>query len=312
LGFYNTELFLHIPLLVGQKLSEAGEYERANKWLRFVLDTTDHSTGDPAKDVWQIKLFRDEDRLETARDFVALLGGSSNGEDEAETERRRNNAREQLQAWLDHPFDPHAVAALRPSAYMRLAARMYIENLVAWADALFRMATPDELPIARQRYTEALWLLGATPVELEPPRQNPPSEGPTYEELIRGVVTAGEDAIDDAVPRIEVIADGINDEPLPSFFPSQLCVPRNDKLDELREWVKLALKRLNSGLDWRGAAHRPLRARARSRRDHRGNAGGALPTRGRRRGSQTDLREAAVSHPGSKGDGGLPGGQAGG
>lgn len=39
---------------------------------------------------------------------------------------------------------------------------------------------------------------------------------------------------------------------VPSFFPSQLCVPRNDKLDELREWVKLALRRLNSGLDING------------------------------------------------------------
>jgi hypothetical protein len=252
LGFYNTELFLHNPLLVGQKLSDAGEYERAHKWFRFVFDPTDRSTGDPAKDVWQIKLFRDEDRLETARDFVALLGGTSDGEDDEDAEERRNNAREQLQAWLDHPFDPHAVAALRPSAYMRLAARLYIENLVLWADSLFRMATPDELPIARQRYTEALWLLGSTPVELEPPQQNPPAEGPTYEELIRGELTSGEDAIDDATPSIYVIADGIEDEPLPSFFPSQLCVPRNDKLDELREWVKLALRRLNSGLDING------------------------------------------------------------
>jgi hypothetical protein len=250
--FYDTEIFLQIPLLVGQKLSDAGEFERAHKWFRFVFDPTDHSTGNPDKDVWQIKLFRDEERLETAKDIAALLGGTSSGEDEEDAEERRRNAREQLQAWLDHPFDPHAVAALRPSAYMRLAVRMYIENLCAWGDFLFRLATPDELPIARQRYEEALWLLGSTPVELEPPKENVPSEGPTYEQLIGAALTPGEDAIDDAMPTIDVISDGIRDEPLPSFFPSQLCVPRNDKLDELREWVKLALKRLNSGLDING------------------------------------------------------------
>ncbi|WP_027709574.1 hemopexin repeat-containing protein [Zooshikella ganghwensis] len=67
---------------------------------------------------------------------------------------------EQIQAYLDDPFDPHAIANLRRIAYRRTTVMAYIDNLLDWGDALFRQYTHETINEARMLYVLAYDLLG--------------------------------------------------------------------------------------------------------------------------------------------------------
>ncbi|MET7422682.1 hemopexin repeat-containing protein [Dactylosporangium sp. NPDC005555] len=80
-----------------------------------------------------------------------------------------------LKAYREDPFDPHAIAALRPVAYRRAVVMGYVDNLLDWADMLFRQYTPESVDEARMLYVLAHDLLGERPerlgVRLLPPAQ---------------------------------------------------------------------------------------------------------------------------------------------
>ena len=42
-----------------------------------------------------------------------------------------------LEAYKKDPFNPHAIARLRPSAFQKAIVMQYIDNLLDWGDALF-------------------------------------------------------------------------------------------------------------------------------------------------------------------------------
>ncbi|GAB2824157.1 hypothetical protein GCM10022221_22750 [Actinocorallia aurea] len=73
-----------------------------------------------------------------------------------------------IQAYLDDPYDPHAIAALRPEAYRRAVVMAYIDNLLDWGDLLFRQYTAETVDEARMLYVYAYDLLGPRPVTLGP------------------------------------------------------------------------------------------------------------------------------------------------
>ncbi|MFI7704663.1 hemopexin repeat-containing protein [Nonomuraea sp. NPDC049480] len=68
-----------------------------------------------------------------------------------------------LKAYQDDPFDPHAIAGLRPSAYRRTVVMAYIDNLLDWGDLLFRQYTMESVDEARMLYVLAYDLLGRRP-----------------------------------------------------------------------------------------------------------------------------------------------------
>jgi hypothetical protein len=74
----------------------------------------------------------------------------------------------QIKAYLDDPFDPHAVAALRNVAYRRAVVMAYIDNLLDWADMLFTKYTVEDINEARMLYILAYDLLGERPADLGP------------------------------------------------------------------------------------------------------------------------------------------------
>ncbi|SNY38429.1 hemopexin repeat-containing protein [Paractinoplanes atraurantiacus] len=71
-----------------------------------------------------------------------------------------------MRAYQDDPFDPHAVAGLRPVAYRRAVVMAYIDNLLDWGDMLFRQFTPETVDEARMLYVLAHDLLGERPERL--------------------------------------------------------------------------------------------------------------------------------------------------
>ena len=74
--------------------------------------------------------------------------------------------RVQIEAYLDDPFDPHGIAALRPIAYRKAIVMAYLDNLLNWADMLFGEYTRESINEARMLYVEAWDVLGRRPESL--------------------------------------------------------------------------------------------------------------------------------------------------
>nr|VFK63844.1 MAG: Hemopexin [Candidatus Kentron sp. UNK]VFK70947.1 MAG: Hemopexin [Candidatus Kentron sp. UNK] len=77
-----------------------------------------------------------------------------------------DNYSTQLTEHLEDPFDPHAIAALRPLAYRKAIVMRYVDNLLDWGDMLFRQYTRESIDEARMLYILAYDLLGEKPENL--------------------------------------------------------------------------------------------------------------------------------------------------
>lgn len=136
-GIYYEELFFHAPFLIAQTLTTAQKFEEAKMWYEFIFDPT--QVGSP----WNYLPFR-----EATPEGDFLIDPN------------------QIKRYLDDPFDPHAIAALRPTAYRKTIVMNYIDNLLDWGDMLFRQYTAESIDEARMLYTLGSDLLGDRPEDL--------------------------------------------------------------------------------------------------------------------------------------------------
>ncbi|WP_394618318.1 neuraminidase-like domain-containing protein [Lentzea sp. JNUCC 0626] len=83
----------------------------------------------------------------------------------------------QIAAYQRDPFDPHAIADLRPVAHRRSVVMAYVDNLLDWGDLLFQQYTMESIDEARMLYVFAWDLLGLRP---ERPGVTPLSDTLTY------------------------------------------------------------------------------------------------------------------------------------
>ncbi|GAA2212099.1 hypothetical protein GCM10009850_075610 [Nonomuraea monospora] len=155
-----------------------------------------------------------------------------------------------LKAYLEDPFDPHAIAELRPSAYRRAVVMAYIDNLLDWGDLLFRQYTAESVDEARMLYVFAYDLLGERPPENLGPRE--PGAALTYEQIRRaprngGVpeLTAG-GAMLQGAGQVHASVEG------PYFH-----VPANSVYLEYWDRVEDRLRKIRASLDIMGVS-RPL------------------------------------------------------
>ncbi|WP_439657618.1 hemopexin repeat-containing protein [Lentzea sp. HUAS TT2] len=141
-GLYYWEIFFHAPMLIAQALNGAQRFEEARRWVEHVFDPTVRERP------WRFLPFHespDRDAVEAASDRAALL-----------------------EAYRDDPFDPHAIAQLRPESYRRATVMSYVDNLLDWGDLLFRQYTAESVDEARMLYIFAYDLLGKRPYDLGP------------------------------------------------------------------------------------------------------------------------------------------------
>ncbi|MEV4316133.1 hemopexin repeat-containing protein [Actinocrispum sp. NPDC049592] len=68
-----------------------------------------------------------------------------------------------IAAYHKDPFDPQAIADLRPVAHRRAVVMAYIDNILDWGDMLFRQYTGESIDEARMLYIFAWDLLGLRP-----------------------------------------------------------------------------------------------------------------------------------------------------
>jgi hypothetical protein len=71
-----------------------------------------------------------------------------------------------IDAYRLDPFNPHAIARLRLSAYQKSIVMKYIDNLLDWGDSLFSEFTAEAVNEATLLYVMATDILGPRPAEL--------------------------------------------------------------------------------------------------------------------------------------------------
>jgi len=233
---YNWELFYHAPLMIAQRLSEAGRFEDAELWFRLLFDPSMGRLANDPDAAYQTFPLRhaEEERVE---DMLRLLEDGILREEFAKQVDRLNR----------YPYQPHLIARHRVSAYKKALFMRYLDHLIAWGDALFRRAYASDnrtdLETASSRYDLVAKLLGDRPDSL--PDRTGGSVG-CFVSLVfgSGVANADDSRLWDPVARFAELIDGslapsdpvANDgEGIPELY---FCVPHNDKL--LTYWDTLA------------------------------------------------------------------------
>ncbi|WP_346320180.1 neuraminidase-like domain-containing protein [Chitinophaga sp. YIM B06452] len=144
-GIYFWEIFFHVPFLVGASLQQNQRFEEAMKWYQYVFNPTeppDPSLGNPNDRFWRFLPFRNM----TKQSLIQTLTDPAT-----------------IKAYNDDPFDPDAIAALRPVAYAKSIVMKYIDNLITWGDFLFAQDTRESITSATNLYVLASDLLGQRP-----------------------------------------------------------------------------------------------------------------------------------------------------
>jgi|GEM_PF-2043062 len=164
-SIYNWEVFFYAPLMVANRLRTEGRFEDADRWYRYVFDPVG-AGGDEAYPAdarpWMVKpLFREAiaDHPDVIQSIFNTDGLDTDGAVVASFLRS-------VARWMYDPFNPHAIASVRSGTYRWVAVRAYLDNLLDWADSLFRRDSIESINEATQLYTLAATILGRKPTQV--------------------------------------------------------------------------------------------------------------------------------------------------
>ncbi|MBU6150513.1 MAG: hypothetical protein KGR25_03625, partial [Chloroflexi bacterium] len=174
---YHWEIFYHLPMLLSKRLLQARRFELALKWVRSVVDPFELREENP----WRFSLFRRTDPT----DLEDALSG-----DYRRIQKAAAAFREQLNAISRDPFDPHAVARLRPLAYQRAALMQMLDVLIGWGDHLYQQFTAESVNEAALLFVTAGRLLGPQRNSLTE-SVSAPSTPPTLDQALSGTTAFG-------------------------------------------------------------------------------------------------------------------------
>jgi len=136
---YFRETFFHIPSLVANHLNSQLKFAEAQRWYHYIFNPT-------ASDglAWRYREFRDPYKINQS--LYQMLTDE--------------NA---LAVYRSDPFNPHAIARTRLSAYQKSIVMKYIDNLLDWGDQLFAQFTMESINEATMLYVMAQDILGPKP-----------------------------------------------------------------------------------------------------------------------------------------------------
>lgn len=151
-GLYFWEIFFHAPFLVADRLQGNGHFEDALSWLSYIFNPTqtpnaaeDAVNDDPSKRYWRFRPFREMDQPSLRKVLTDPL---------------------QIRRYNYDPFDPDAIAAIRPVAYAKAIVMRYVDVVLDWGDSLFTQYTRETITQATNLYVLAEDLLGEKPRSL--------------------------------------------------------------------------------------------------------------------------------------------------
>ncbi len=230
---YNWELFFHVPFGIACYLSKNQRFEEAQRWFHFIFDPTESSAEPAPRRFWKTRpfseLFYGED-IEAGPIHELLLLLHYAGSDPSKV-RARDQLLAQVTEWRANPFNPHAIARLRLTAYQKAVVMKYVDNLIEWGDQLFRRDTMETINEATQLYVLAAQILGRRPrqvtVEAPAPR--------TFNQLralgLDAFSNAAVEEVEGYLPEVSGTDGDAHEGVTPVFGPSlYFCVPPNDRL----------------------------------------------------------------------------------
>ncbi len=157
---YNWEVFFHAPLLVADQLSKQHKFEEAERWLRSVFDPTSAETGTDAIRFLKFRVFKDLNLNQQVIDDLTALAQAAGG---FATDADVGAVRKLIDRWRDAPFRPFLIARRRHIAFLWRTLFAYLDNLIAWADSLYRRDTRESINEATLLYVLAERILGRRP-----------------------------------------------------------------------------------------------------------------------------------------------------
>lgn len=258
---YNWELFVHAPLLIAERLRRAQRFEEAQRWYHFVfnpLQGIEPGESSGPQRFWNVKKFYQEASGGPVDVIKAVMSDEGLDADLPLVKSFFDS----LLAWVADPFSPHAIARVRAGTYQKAIVRKYLDNLIDWADSLFRRDTIETINEATQLYLLAASILGPRPRRL-PAVEVPPR---TYDELKASFFLGGLTELEDFVPAANVslpwnntaqvsLGDGAAKDPMPVLEGTNggpggmqaktpptvwwaFCLPANEQL--LAYWDRVA------------------------------------------------------------------------
>ncbi|MBL4684065.1 MAG: hypothetical protein JKY37_05710, partial [Nannocystaceae bacterium] len=186
-GQYNWELFFHIPLLIAERFRRDQRFEEAARWYHYIFNPRQgqaEGVVDAAR-FWNIKPLYNE-ATDGPQDIIQEIftGGDLNVGSKVVQEFLASIA-----MWLHDPFDPHGIASVRAGTYRWVVVRKYLDNLIDWADSLFRRDTIESINEATQLYMLAAAILGDKPQHLASIESTPVAfDGLDFQVLFGGLV----------------------------------------------------------------------------------------------------------------------------
>jgi hypothetical protein len=157
-GVYYREIFFHIPFLIAKVLQRQGNHEEAKRWYEYLFDPTateivdedpglsdEQNTARRRDRNWRYLEFRGLDLPELRK---ILTDGQA------------------IATYRQDPFNPHAIARLRLSAYQKSVVMAYVDNLLDWGDKLFRRFQQETINEAIVLYQTARDILGPRPAQI--------------------------------------------------------------------------------------------------------------------------------------------------
>lgn len=142
-GNYLREVLFHIPFLIANNLNSQQRFSAAQRWYHYLFNPTSAESG--------------PDRVWRYREFRGLT---------PPTLREILTSDAALEAYRLDPFNPHAIARLRLSAYQKSVVMKYIDNLLDWGDSLFAEFTMESVNEATMLYVMAADILGPRPAQV--------------------------------------------------------------------------------------------------------------------------------------------------
>ena len=222
---YNWELFFHIPLLIATRLSTNQRFKEAQRWFHYIFNPAGVAGGEFPQRYWQTKPFNErlvKDYEEQAVKFIERLAAEGTPTDLMVA----------VDVWRADPFNPHAIARFRTTAYQKTTVMKYIDNLIAWGDRLFRQDTLESVNEATQLYVLAAEILGRHQEVIQRDIKPPVETFNTLESRL-GALSNALEQIELLIPAPGAVgapqtANGQPDPPSDSIL--YFCVQENDRL----------------------------------------------------------------------------------
>lgn len=184
---YYWELFLFAPWLVAKTYHNVAAYDKAEAWYQYVFNPGKQSNAISVAEANQLR--SDANANDLYWRFVGLRSyenpllqsalcatGQAGAVQDLMDKPLQYDASgagsaftvsptvsQALAAYYSDPFDPHAIASLRPASYQKAIVMHYVQNLLDWADALYTECTRETIVEASLLYMQASDLLGSQP-----------------------------------------------------------------------------------------------------------------------------------------------------